>query len=215
MIKTWADLKFWSSPQADKLTHMLEQEEKKGVVVYPRKSLRLLTFDTTPFDKVKCVILGQDPYHSLGLAHGLAFSVQQGGLKPPSLNNILKEYSDDLGYPRPTHGSLYSWACNGVLLLNTALTVREGQPNSHKNWGWEKLTHEVVQGLSEQKERPIAFCLWGRNAQEYRGLINEERHLVICSSHPSPYSVEQGFRGHQPFTRVNKFLTKDPVNWRL
>ena len=214
-IKNWNDLIFWNSKVKTELEHKITLREYKGVQVYPPRQHRLLAYTATKFEDVKCVILGQDPYHTKGTAHGLAFSVRDTDIAPPpSLRNILNEYQSDLGYPKPSHACLYPWAIRGVLLLNTVLTVESNRPNAHAGWGWEYLCIETIQALSSQQERGVAFCLWGKAAQEYKGLINAERHLIIEASHPSPYSYTKGFKGHKPFTRVNEFLT-EPIDWRL
>jgi uracil-DNA glycosylase len=162
---------------------------------------------------VKVVILGQDPYHEPGQAHGLAFSVQPGVPKPPSLINIFQELRDDLGIPEPQNGTLTKWAEQGVLLLNTALTVREHQANSHHGKGWEILTDRIIELLGQRSE-PMVFMLWGNNARSKRDLIDRSRHLVLEAPHPSPLSAHRGFFGGRYFSRANAFL-KEPVDWRL
>ena len=167
----------------------------------------------TAYKDVKVVILGQDPYHEPGQAHGLAFSVLPGVPIPPSLQNIYKELHDDLGIPIPTTGCLTPWAKQGVLLLNTALTVRAHQANSHRGKGWEQFTDQVIRLLS-QREEPMVFILWGANARAKKELIDGQRHLILESVHPSPLSASRGFFGGKYFSRANAFL-REPVDWRI
>lgn len=171
----------------------------------------------TDYPDVKAVIIGQDPYHGAGQAHGLCFSVLQGVKPPPSLQNIFKELQSDLGYPPPQSGELTKWAQNGVLMLNSVLTVREGQPNSHKGKGWEQLTDAIIIKLN-QREKPIAFILWGGNARAKAGLITNPIHGVFQAAHPSPLSAYNGFFGCRHFSAVNNFLTAngiEPIDWSL
>ena len=171
----------------------------------------------TPYSEVKAVILGQDPYHGDNQAHGLSFSVLRPTPPPPSLVNIFKELHDDLGIDPPSHGELKSWARQGVLLLNTVLTVRHGQADSHKGKGWEAFTDAVIR-LVNDKPEPVAFILWGRNAQAKRSLITNPRHLVLCAPHPSPLSAYGGFFGSRPFSKVNEFLIQNgrgPIDWHI
>lgn len=171
----------------------------------------------TPYSAVKAVILGQDPYHGDNQAHGLSFSVLRPTPPPPSLVNIFKELHDDLGIEPPSHGELKSWALQGVLLLNTVLTVRHGQADSHKGKGWEAFTDEVIR-LVNAKTEPVAFVLWGRNAQAKRSLITNPIHLVLCAPHPSPLSAYSGFFGSRPFSKVNDFLEKNgrgAIDWHI
>lgn len=171
----------------------------------------------TPYNKVKVVILGQDPYHGPNQAHGLSFSVRPGVEPPPSLINIFKELHDDLGCTIPKHGCLKHWAEQGVLLLNTVLTVREHQANSHQGIGWERFTDHIIE-LLNQREQPMVFILWGRPAQRKQSMITNPNHLVLTSSHPSPLSAYRGFFGSRPFSKVNDFLQKhgiDPIDWQL
>ena len=184
---------------------------------YPPPGLIFNAFAQTPFDAVKVVILGQDPYHEPGQAHGLCFSVQKGCPIPPSLQNIYKELNADLGIPPATHGELYKWADNGVLLLNTVLTVRRGQANSHKGKGWEIFTDDVIKKLNE-REKPIVFLLWGANARSKKQLITNPAHLVLEAAHPSPLSAYNGFFGCRHFSKCNAFLEAhgiEPVDWRI
>lgn len=171
----------------------------------------------TPYNSVKAVILGQDPYHGQGQAHGLCFSVKKGITPPPSLVNIFKELKSDLGIEIASHGELTAWAKNGVLLLNTALTVREGSPNSHRGKGWEIFTDAVISALNQRNE-PIVFILWGANAKAKAALITNPIHLKLTAAHPSPLSAYNGFFGCKHFSKTNEFLTKngiEPIDWRL
>lgn len=171
----------------------------------------------TSYSSVKAVILGQDPYHGAGQAHGLCFSVKKGVTPPPSLVNIFKELKDDMGYELPCHGELTDWARNGVLLLNTALTVREGQPNSHRGQGWEIFTDAVIYALNQRKE-PIVFILWGANAKSKAALITNPIHLKLTAPHPSPLSAYNGFFGCKHFSKANGFLIKngiEPIDWSI
>lgn len=171
----------------------------------------------TSYSDVKAVILGQDPYHGAGQAHGLCFSVREGVVPPPSLKNIFKELQDDLGYPPPKNGTLTKWAENGVLLLNTVLTVREGQPNSHRGMGWEIFTDHIIELLNE-REKPMVFLLWGANARSKAKLIDRDKHCVLQCAHPSPLSAYNGFFGCAHFSKANEYLAEhniSPIDWRL
>ena len=171
----------------------------------------------TDFNDVKAVILGQDPYHGPGQAHGLCFSVKKGVVPPPSLKNIFKELHDDLGLTAPQSGELIPWTKQGVLLLNTVLTVRQGQANSHKGKGWEQLTDAIIKKLND-REKPIAFILWGGNARSKAGLITNPKHGIFQCAHPSPLSAFNGFFGCRHFSKVNSFLTQngmEPIDWSL
>lgn len=173
--------------------------------------------ELTPYEKVKVVILGQDPYHGVNQAHGLSFSVQPGVKIPPSLNNIYKELQSDLGISPVKHGNLVSWAKQGVLLLNTVLTVREGQAYSHRGKGWEILTDKIIEKLNE-REKPIVFILWGKPAQEKMKMIDKSRHIISTSAHPSPLSAHRGFLGSKPFSKTNEALMalgEIPIDWQL
>ena len=173
--------------------------------------------ELTPYEKVKVVILGQDPYHGVNQAHGLSFSVQPGVKIPPSLNNIYKELQSDLGISPVKHGNLVSWAKQGVLLLNTVLTVREGQAYSHRGKGWEILTDKIIGKLNE-REKPIVFILWGKPAQEKMKMIDKSRHIILTSAHPSPLSAHRGFLGSKPFSKTNDALMalgETPIDWQL
>ena len=187
--------------------------EYRTQTIYPDMYDIFNAMKLTPYSNVKAVILGQDPYHQPGEAHGLCFSVKKGIRIPPSLRNIYKELYDDLGIVPPQHGCLESWAKNGVLLLNTVLTVRRGEPNSHRGRGWETFTDTVIRHLN-RREEPMVFILWGKNAKEKRELITNPFHLILEGAHPSPYSANNGFFGGRYFSRANAFL-KEPVDWRL
>ncbi len=185
--------------------------------IYPPMNDIFNSLKYTPYNSVKAVILGQDPYHGAGQAHGLCFSVKRGVVPPPSLQNIFKEIQAELGFPVPEHGELTEWAKRGVLLLNTVLTVREGNPNSHKGMGWEQFTDRVITLLNE-REKPIVFLLWGGNARAKARLITNPAHLVLQCAHPSPLSAYNGFFGCGHFAAANEFLRKndiEPIDWRL
>ena len=191
--------------------------ETKLHTVYPPGKQIFNAFHHTPFEKVKAVILGQDPYHGKGQAHGLCFSVPEGIRQPPSLVNIFKELYSDLGIPVPAHGSLVGWARQGVLLLNATLTVRANQAGSHQNRGWENFTNSVIKTLSREKEG-VVFLLWGRYAQVKEALINSRKHLVLKAAHPSPFSAHSGFFGCKHFSKTNEYLVQkglDPIDWNL
>lgn len=184
--------------------------------IYPEKHEIFQAFRLTPFDRVKVVILGQDPYHGKGQAEGLAFSVKKGVKIPPSLRNIFKELEEDLHIEKPDHGSLVSWAKEGVLLLNTVLTVKEAEANSHAAMGWKNFTDAVIKKLGQRKE-PIVFILWGNQAKEKEKFI-ADHHRIISSVHPSPLSARRGFFGSKPFSRANRYLQemgRSPVNWKI
>jgi uracil-DNA glycosylase len=196
----------------------LRNEKKSGRVIYPPGPMIFNAFNTTPFGAVKLVILGQDPYHGPGQAHGLSFSVPRGVKPPPSLVNIFKEIKSDLGVPMPEgYGDLTAWAEQGVLLLNAALTVRANEPFSHAGIGWARFTDEVIRTLSEQKSH-LVFILWGKFAQEKQALIDGSKHLVLKAAHPSPFSADKGFFGCRHFSKANEYLARhgiDPINWQL
>lgn len=192
-------------------------EEYKTQTIYPPAGEIFNAFNLTPLSKVKVVILGQDPYHNEGQAQGLCFSVKQDVEIPPSLVNIYQELHDDLGCTIPNHGSLVKWAAQGVLLLNTVLTVRAHQANSHRGIGWEEFTDAAIRALNEQ-DRPIVFILWGRPAQNKKSMLTNPKFLVLEAPHPSPLSAYRGFFGSKPFSKTNTFLEKngiDPVDWQI
>lgn len=192
-------------------------EERKHHIVYPPGGLIFNAFDKTPFQKVKVVILGQDPYHGPGQAHGLCFSVPHGVPAPPSLVNIFKEIQDDLKIPVPKHGNLEKWAEQGVLLLNATLTVRANQAGSHQKKGWEQFTDKVIQILSAQRTG-LVFILWGRYAQAKEALIDTQKHYILKGPHPSPLSAYAGFFGCRHFSKTNELLRNqllEEIDWRL
>jgi uracil-DNA glycosylase len=192
-------------------------EEKQQYPILPSGNQIFSAFKHTPFDTVRVLILGQDPYHGPGQAHGLSFSVSDGLPHPPSLKNIFIERQNDLGLSPPRNGNLTAWAKRGVLLLNTVLTVRQHQPNSHRGKGWEQFTDAVIHTISTQKNN-IVFVLWGSKAKQKRTLIDARKHYIITSPHPSPYSADRGFFGSKPFSRCNHFLEQkglSPIDWSL
>ena len=198
----------------EQLTEFVRQEYQQATV-YPPGPLIFNAFNLCPFDRVKVVLIGQDPYHGPGQAQGLCFSVNEGVTFPPSLVNIFKELESDLGIQRPTSGSLVRWAEQGVFLLNATLTVREHQPGSHQNRGWESFTDAVIRLLATEKEH-LVFILWGGYAQRKGAFIDRNRHCVITSPHPSPLSAYHGFFGNKPFSRTNDYLTAhglSPIQW--
>lgn len=214
----WADLlgNEFEQPYYLELRKFLV-EEYRSTTVYPNMYDIFNALHHTPYANVKVVILGQDPYHGPGQAHGLSFSVKPGITPPPSLQNIFKELHEDLGCTIPNHGYLVKWAEQGVLLLNTVLTVRANQPYSHRDRGWETFTDRVIQILNEKTE-PVVFILWGSHAQKKAKLITNSRHHFIRSSHPSPLSAYRGFFGSKPFSRANRFLREaglQEIDWQL
>lgn len=193
------------------------KDEYETETVYPAKENIWNAFEHTAFKDVKVVILGQDPYHGPNQAHGLSFSVQPGIAHPPSLRNMFKELKEDIGCDKPKDGTLTKWADQGVMMLNTVLTVRQGEANSHRNKGWEIFTDEVIRKLSARKE-PIIFVLWGKPAQKKKALIDLERHSVIEAPHPSPLSASRGFFGSKPYSKVNSLLQQrgaEPIDFCL
>ena len=191
------------------------QKRRSEVRVFPEEKNVFNALELTPFESVKVVILGQDPYHGFGQAHGLSFSVQKGTPLPPSLKNIYKELQEDIGGELPTEGDLSHWAKQGVLLLNTVLTVEEGNANSHKGMGWERLTNRLIESLNELKH-PVIFILWGKPAQDKEKLITNPNHVILKAPHPSPLSAYRGFFGSKPFSRVNDILIQQgqtPIRW--
>ncbi|WP_413558844.1 uracil-DNA glycosylase [Bdellovibrio sp. HCB209] len=195
----------------------LQKESKAGKTIYPRGDEYFAALNLTPLDKVKVVIVGQDPYHGPGQAHGLCFSVREGVRFPPSLLNIFKELKTDVGVEIPKSGSLTKWAEHGVLLLNAVLTVEDGKAAAHAGKGWEEFTDKIIHVLNEEKEN-IVFVLWGSYAQKKGAFIDRKKHCVIESVHPSPLSAHRGFFGTKPFSKANAYLKangKDPVDWSL
>ncbi len=218
MLNNWYELiqEESAKPYFQELQSFLKSE-RVGHNIYPPEKEVFTAFELTPFDKVKIVILGQDPYHGEGQAHGLAFSVRPGIKIPPSLVNIFKELEADLGIKPPAHGNLEKWAKEGVLLLNTVLTVRDGEAGSHHGKGWEFFTDRVIEVLSVER-RNLVFILWGAPSQKKASRVNRENHHLIISPHPSPLSSYRGFFGSKPFSGANNFLTANglsPINWQL
>lgn len=206
----------FQQPYFRRLKEFIQGERNLGKVIYPPASLIFNAFNTTPFDQVKVVILGQDPYHGPGQAHGLSFSVPDGIKPPPSLVNIFKELHADIGMPIPTSGNLTKWAEQGVLLLNAILTVEAHQPASHQKKGWEEFTNAVIRNISEKREG-VVFILWGRYAQEKATLIDANKHYILTSAHPSPFSVTR-FLGCKHFSKTNEILQKQglkSIDWTL
>jgi uracil-DNA glycosylase len=195
----------------------IERERAAGQIIYPRNGDIFNALAFTPFDAVRVVILGQDPYHGPNQAHGLSFSVQKGVPPPPSLVNIFKELQSDLGIPPPSHGCLESWARRGVLLLNATLTVRAGTPQSHAQLGWERFTDKIISALNEQREH-LVFMLWGSSAQKKGSMIDRAQHCVLTAPHPSPLSAHRGFLGCRHFSTANAYLHTHglaEIDWRL
>jgi uracil-DNA glycosylase len=221
---TWELPPSWAGVLADEIQQPYFQQLRKFVEderrqfdVYPPADEMFQAFTLTAYSKLRVVLLGQDPYHDQGQAHGLCFSVRPGVPLPPSLVNIFRELRDDVGCPVPDHGCLTAWARQGVLLLNTVLTVRAHQPHSHRGQGWEQFTDAVIRKVN-QKRRAVVFVLWGRPAQQKRSLVDATRHAIIQAAHPSPLSVHRGFSGSRPFSSVNRLLIergRPPIDWQL
>jgi len=206
----------FDKPYWPELQRFVAEERSRGLV-YPAHDEVFAALHLTPYSAVKVLVLGQDPYHGPGQAHGLCFSVRPGVPAPPSLVNILKELETDLGIVAPDHGCLDAWARQGVLLLNTTLTVRARQAASHQGKGWERFTDEVIKAVNAKPER-VVFILWGASARRKRALIDTTRHVIIESAHPSPLSAHNGFFGSRPFSQANAALTeagREPVDWRI
>lgn len=206
----------WNSDGFKKFINIIKNEYATKTI-YPPKNYIFNALKLTPYNNVKVVIVGQDPYHGVGEAHGLSFSVQDGIKIPPSLKNIYKEQYTDLGITQPDNGNLTKWAEQGVLLLNAVLTVEKDKPASHRNLGWERLTDYIIKELNLKKE-PVVFILWGNFAREKKKYITNKNHLVIESPHPSPFSANSGFFGSRPFSKTNNYLTSkgiEPINWDL
>ena len=208
----------FGSGYMQKLLKYLEDQHSAGVQIFPSKRLMFNAFNQTPFSKVKVVILGQDPYHGPDQAHGLAFSVQKNVSFPPSLNNIFKELKNDIpGFRKPEHGDLRHWATQGVLLLNTTLSVAAGKPTSHQNRGWEIFTDQVIKKLSNEK-KGLIFLLWGKHAQNKKPLIDTNKHYILEAAHPSPLSAHNGFFGCRHFSKTNQILLENghkPIDWQI
>ncbi len=208
----------FEQPYFEQLASFLKTEKALGKPIFPPGPLIFHAFNCTPFDAVKVVIIGQDPYHGLGQAHGLSFSVPNGIKVPPSLKNIFKELETDIGIPyQASNGNLVHWANQGVLLLNAALTVRAGEPFSHAKYGWADFTDAVISTISDKKSN-VVFLLWGKFAQEKIALINQSSHYVLTAAHPSPFSADKGFFGCRHFSKTNQLLMKNgstPIDWSI
>ncbi len=207
----------FDQPYMVELRQFLLAERQRGRRIYPPGGEIFNAFDSTPFSRVRVVILGQDPYHGPGQAHGLCFSVREGVTPPPSLQNIFKEMASDLGLPRPAHGNLQHWAAQGVLLLNSVLTVEQGRAAAHQGRGWERFTDRAIELLNGEREG-LVFMLWGSYAQKKGQVIDPRRHLVLKAPHPSPLSASRGFFGCRHFSRANDYLHEHgqpPVDWAL
>lgn len=216
MDHVWKEKLFPIRHWAHEATTKIARDMAQGKVVYPSGACRFRAFDM-PFEKVKVVIIGQDPYHGPGQANGLAFSVSKATSIPPSLLNIYKELEDDIHFQRPKHGDLIEWVNEGVLLLNTSLSVEKGHAGSHKTYGWENFTNSVVEILNRDHNN-LVFILWGKHAQQKGSKIDKTKHLVIESVHPSPLSADRGFFGSKPFSKCNEYLLskgKDIINWKI
>ncbi|MBE9032226.1 uracil-DNA glycosylase [filamentous cyanobacterium LEGE 11480] len=210
-------LEVFATSNMQALKKFLTAEKADGKIIYPSGPLMFNAMNSTPFNQVKVVILGQDPYHGPGQAHGLSFSVPVGIAPPPSLVNIFKEIEQDLGIPRPNHGCLQSWADQGVLLLNSVLSVEQHKAASHQGKGWEEFTDEIISKLNQQREN-LVFLLWGSYAQKKGKFIDRQRHLVLTSPHPSPLAAHRGFFGNKHFSKTNAYLQQngiEPISWAL
>jgi len=208
----------FDKPYFHQIVTFIKSEMAVGKTIYPKGSLIFNAFNITPFEKVAVVIIGQDPYHGKNQAHGLSFSVPKGMKAPPSLVNIFKELKNDVGLTIDNNnGDLTSWAKQGVLLLNAALTVRAGEPFSHAKYGWADFTDAVIKKISDEKEG-VVFILWGKFAQQKQSMIDEGKHFILTSPHPSPFSADKGFFGCKHFSKTNQFLIKsgkDPIDWKI
>ncbi|MCR6720769.1 MAG: uracil-DNA glycosylase [Chitinophagaceae bacterium] len=216
---SWKDLLAteFKQPYFDRIVQHLKTEKTQGKTIYPAGPHIFNAFNTTPVDRVKVVIIGQDPYHGPGQAHGLCFSVQKGVPAPPSLVNIFKELREDIGMDIPAHGDLTHWAQQGVFLLNASLTVRAAEPMSHAKIGWAQFTDAVIQALANKREK-LVFLLWGKFAQEKARLIDESKHHILRAAHPSPLSAHNGFFGCRHFSKTNQYLISqciEPIDWSL
>ncbi|GAC1383628.1 MAG: uracil-DNA glycosylase [Ginsengibacter sp.] len=207
----------FEKPYFDGIVMFLKTEKAAGKTIYPPGSLIFNAFNKSDFNNTRVIILGQDPYHNKGQAHGLSFSVPDGVKKPPSLVNIFKELETDLGLKPPSSGNLEPWAKQGVLLLNAALTVRENEPGSHSKIGWLEFTDAIIKKLSLEK-KGLVFVLWGKFAQDKQVLIDETKHHILKAAHPSPFSADKGFFGCRHFSKTNEYLVKEglpPIDWKL
>lgn len=207
----------FNKPYFNQIVQHLKTEKKQGKTIYPPGPFIFNAFNSTPVDRVKVVILGQDPYHGPGQAHGLCFSVQKGVPPPPSLVNIFKELKEDIGIPTPAHGDLSHWAQQGVFLLNASLTVRAAEPMSHAKIGWAQFTDTVIETLATRRSH-LVFLLWGKFAQEKARLIDETKHCILRAAHPSPLSAYAGFFGCRHFSKANEYLMEKgvaPVDWQV
>lgn len=216
---TWREVlrKEFTAPYFLEIKKFLQAEKQKGHVVFPPGKFIFNAYNLTPFDKVKVVILGQDPYHGKGQAHGLCFSVQHGVKAPPSLVNIFKELKKDMNIDPPSHGNLESWAGQGVFLLNAILTVEKDKPASHQHIGWQNFTDATIRCLNSGREN-LVFMLWGNYAQQKASMIDSEKHLVLRTTHPSPFSANNGFLGSGHFSKTNQYLMDNnitPIDWKL
>ena len=215
--ETWSELKSEVTEEYFRELQAFVEAERNSHTIFPPKDQVFAALEATPLADVRVLLLGQDPYHGEGQAHGLCFSVARGIRVPPSLRNIFKELADDIGCAVPGYGCLSAWAEQGVLLLNTVLTVRSGEANSHRRKGWERLTDRIIQLVNEKCE-PVVFVLWGGPAQKKRKLVDESRHKVIASAHPSPLSAHRGFFGSRPFSQINAALGDagfSQIDWEL
>lgn len=217
--KTWQTLLAGEKqqPYFQKIMDFIKSERTKGKTIYPKQSDIFNALKYTPFENVKVVIIGQDPYHGPGQAHGLSFSVLPGIKPPPSLQNIFKELHNDVGFKIPNHGTLIKWAEQGVLLLNAVLTVEAGKPQSHANIGWENFTDKIIRSINDEKEG-VVFLLWGSPAQRKGAHIDTKRHYVLKTTHPSPLSAHRGFLGSKHFSQTNTLLKKmgkQPIDWQI
>lgn len=207
----------FEKPYFKELRQFLYEEKENGKTIYPAGSYIFNAFNSTPFEKVRVVIIGQDPYHGAGQAHGLCFSVQKGIKPPPSLVNIFKELKETVPFTMPNHGCLQAWTEQGVFLLNAILTVEANKPASHQKRGWEYFTNAVIQQISQKREKVI-FLLWGNFAQQKANLIDDKKHIILKAAHPSPFSAYNGFLGCNHFAKVNEILVDrgdTPINWQI
>lgn len=216
---TWSDLLATEKkkPYFKAILEFLKKQYQQGKIIYPAKADIFNALKYTPFDNVKVVIIGQDPYHGPNQAHGLCFSVKQGVRPPPSLKNIYKELHEDVGFDIPDHGYLEKWTKQGVLLLNTSLSVEANKPQSHAKIGWQQFTDKIIECLN-QHEKPIIYLLWGAHAQSKRQLIDTNKHYILATTHPSPLSAHRGFLGCKHFSRTNDLLVHNgcqPIDWQL